>query len=78
MCSTDYRKLVAVHSPRFGTGIKRINSYRQQWIRRRQKARLLEALQADNHGGKRPPLTLPPPKSLEDHPGQTAEQIDGK
>ncbi len=75
MFSTDYRKLVAVHSPRYGTGIKRVNSYRQQWLRRRQKARL-EALQADGHGGKRPPLS--PLKSLEAHPGQTEEQIDGQ
>jgi hypothetical protein len=72
--SDDYRQLVAVHSPRFGTGIKRINSYRQQWLRRR-KARL-EALQADDHGGKRLPLS--PTKSLEAHPGQTEEQADGQ
>ncbi len=73
--SDDYRQLVAVHSPRFGTGIKRVNSYRQQWLRRRRKARL-EALQADNHGGKRPPPSLPKSPGL--HPGRNEEQIDGQ
>lgn len=49
MSAPEYRQLVAVHHPQYGTGIKRKNSYLRQWIGCRMAKAVAEAIADLNH-----------------------------